>query len=183
MKFIPLELPGAFRVVAEPHGDERGYFATVFEAEDFKAHSLCMCWDQEAQSLNLRRGTIRGLHWQEEPATERKLVRCTRGAVFDVLVDLRPSSPTFLAWEGVVLTGESLDSLYIPEGCAHGYQAMEDSSEVHYLISGRFQAELQRGLRWDDPTLGIAWPMPEQAILSARDASFPLLPNTLRRNP
>lgn len=183
MRFVPLKLAGAFRVEAEPHADERGYFAAVFDAEAFETRGLCTRWGQEAQSLNLRRGTLRGLHWQESPGTETKLVRCIRGAVFDVMVDLRPDSPTFLAWEGAVLTGESLAGLYIPEGCAHGFQAMEDASEVHYLISGRFQAELQRGLRWDDPALGIAWPMPEEVILSPRDASLPTLSDTLRRNP
>lgn len=183
MRFLPLTVAGAFRVEAVPQVDDRGYFVTLFETDAFERQGLCTHWVQEAQSLNLRRGTLRGLHWQEAPESEAKLVRCLRGSVFDVVVDLRSESPTYLAWEGAVLNGESLSGLYIPAGCAHGFQVMEDDSEVHYLLSGRYQSHLQRGLRWNDPALGINWPLPHQAILSARDASLPTLVCTLRRDP
>src|SRR5262249_12099237 len=139
--------------------------------------------EQCSVSWNTRRGTLRGLHWQDPPHAEEKIVRCTRGAIFDVIVDLRRDSPTFGRWCGAELTADNRVSLYIPTGCAHGFQTLEDGCEVFYLVSAPYAPASARGIRWDDPALGIAWPLRPTAI-SPHDAALPRLadhPGTLPR--
>lgn len=174
MRFEPLRLPGAYRIILEPRADDRGFFARRFCAAEFSAHRLAADFVQRSVSFNTRRGTLRGLHFQAAPHGETKLVRCTRGAAFDVLVDIRPDSATFGQWDAETLTADNRMILYIPEGFAHGFQTLEDSTELDYEIFPTYVAEAARGIRWDDPDIGIAWPVPEM-ILSDRDRQLPLL--------
>jgi dTDP-4-dehydrorhamnose 3,5-epimerase len=183
MRLEALTIPGAYRVIPKIQRDSRGHFTRLFDHQVFSGLGLCTVWCQEATSMNLHRGTVRGIHWQCAPEGEAKLVRCARGAIFDVLVDLRPESPMCGQWESVTLLAETQESLYIPEGCAHGFQALEDLSEVHYLISRPFFPDLQAGVRWDDPALSIPWPLRDVAKISARDAALPTIELALRRNP
>lgn len=183
MRLEALTIPGAFRVIPEPHRDPRGHFTRLYDHQAFSALGLCTTWYQEASSMSLHRGTVRGLHWQRFPEAEAKLVRCARGAIFDVLVDLRTESPMYGHWESATLREETQEGLYIPEGCAHGFQALEDHSEVHYLISRPYFPELQAGARWDDPALAISWPMGDAARISAKDAGLPTIQLALRRSP
>ena len=136
------------------------------------AHGLASRLHQVSLSFNPRAGTLRGLHFQEAPHREAKLVRCTRGRVFDVAVDLRPDSPTYRGWAGAELDPENGDAFYVPEGCAHGLLTLADDTEVVYHIAGGYAPAAQRGVRWDDPAFGIAWPMPP-AVINDRDATFP----------
>ena len=174
MKFIATKLKGAWIVEPEPHGDARGFFARTFCAREFEANGLATTFAQCSVSLNRARGTLRGLHLQIAPACEAKLVRCTSGALYDVIVDLRPDSPTFLQHLGVELTARNRRALYIPEMFAHGFQTLEDDTEVFYQISEFYAPELARGLRSDDPKLGIQWPLPI-ATISDKDRNWPLL--------
>jgi dTDP-4-dehydrorhamnose 3,5-epimerase len=172
MRFTPTDLQGLVAVELERFEDERGSFARAFCSHEFGLAGLPTVFPQCNISVNLRRGTLRGLHWQEEPYPEGKLVRCTRGAIWDVAVDLRRESSTFRCWFGVELTAANGCALYIPPGFAHGFQTLEDSSEVFYQMSNTYQPSLARGARWDDPAFGIAWPLPDP-ILSPRDAAYP----------
>ncbi|TFH29982.1 MAG: dTDP-4-dehydrorhamnose 3,5-epimerase [Deltaproteobacteria bacterium] len=174
MIFTELALRGAFLVDIEPREDDRGYFARSFCREEFFRHGLKVEVAQCNISFNRRKGTLRGMHYQIPPKAEAKLVRCTRGAVHDVIVDLRDDSPTFHRWVGVELSGGNSRSLYIPEGFAHGFQTLEDDSEVFYQMFASYSPDHACGVRWDDPALGIEWPLPDP-IVSARDRSFPLL--------
>ncbi len=174
MRFVPAGLDGAFLVEPEPARDPRGFFARSWCADEFAAHGLNPRLAQCSMSHSLRRGTLRGLHFQAAPHREAKLVRCTHGAVHDVIVDLRAGSPTRLAWRAFELTRENRLALYVPEGFAHGFQTLEDDTEVLYQISQPFRPELARGLRWDDPALAVRWPVPDP-ILSERDRTHPLL--------
>ncbi len=171
MKFEPTPLSGAFLVRFEPHGDERGSFARVWCRDEFRARGLNPELAQCSTSFNLCRGTLRGLHYQAEPHAEAKLVRCTRGRVHDVVVDLRPSSSTFRQWYAAELSPDSMNGVYVPEGFAHGFQTLEDASELLYLISVPYRAEAARGVRWNDPAFAIKWPLPPTAM-SERDRSF-----------
>ena len=153
--------------------DDRGYFARSFCEEEFAAHGLPARFPQSNASFNARRGTLRGLHWQEKPHPEGKLVRCVRGAVLDVAVDIRAGSSTRGRWAAAELSAENGDALYIPPGFAHGFQALEDGTELLYMMTERYRDGLARGLRWDDPTLAIAWPIGEPFV-SARDGALPL---------
>jgi dTDP-4-dehydrorhamnose 3,5-epimerase len=173
MIFEPLKLHGAFRVLPERRGDERGHFARTFCAREFAEHGLNPALVQCSTSFNRLRGTLRGLHWQADPRAEDKLVRVTRGAVWDVLVDLRPGSPTRLQWHGETLSAENGAQLFIPRGFAHGFLTLEDDSEVFYQMSEFFAPEAARGARFDDPAFGIAWPLPENPVMSDRDRAFP----------
>ena len=157
----------------EPHRDERGYFARTWCREEFKAHSLNPNLAQCSTSFNRHRGTLRGVHYQIEPHAEAKLVRCTRGAIYDLIVDLRPESETFKRWLAVELSADNLLMLYVPEGFAHGFQTLEDNSEVFYQISEVYHPESSRGIRWDDPAFDFRWPI-EERIMSERDKEFPL---------
>jgi dTDP-4-dehydrorhamnose 3,5-epimerase len=174
VRFTPTPIDGVTIVDLEPILDERGFFARSFCAEEFKAAGLVPTTAQSNVSFNIHRGTVRGLHYQSAPAAEDKLIRCTAGAVFDVAVDLRESSTTYGKWFSIELTAENHRSLYIPAGCAHGVQALADGTELIYMMSTEYEASLARGVRWDDPSIGIAWPI-AAPIVSSRDASLPFL--------
>jgi dTDP-4-dehydrorhamnose 3,5-epimerase len=174
VKFAPTPLGGVFVVELERLEDERGFFARSFCAQEFHAHGLRTDIAQCNVSWNRRRGTLRGLHYQASPHEEAKLVRCTRGAMWDVAVDLRAESPTRHRWHAVELTAENRKALYIPEGIAHGFQTLADDTEVLYLMSTAYHAASSRGVRWNDPRLGISWPLPD-SIVSERDRAFPVL--------
>jgi dTDP-4-dehydrorhamnose 3,5-epimerase len=171
----PTELPGMAVITLEPYVDERGSFTRTFDAAIFAAHGLNPHVVQCNSSSNPRAGTLRGLHHQLAPHAECKLVRCVRGRVYDVAVDLRPDSPTHGRWVGVELRGGDARCVFIPEGCAHGFQTLEDESEVHYQASAAYAPDADRGVRWDDPAFAIRWPDPPggERILSARDRAFP----------
>jgi dTDP-4-dehydrorhamnose 3,5-epimerase len=165
---------GVFVVESQRIEDERGYFARTFAVEEFEERGLAARVVQCSTSFNMSAGTLRGLHYQAAPHGEAKLVRCTRGAIFDVAVDLRASSSTYLRWFGTDLTGDNGRALFVPEGCAHGFQTLADASEVLYQISTPYVPESARGVRWDDPAFAIEWPAPPAAgrIMSRRDAEY-----------
>jgi dTDP-4-dehydrorhamnose 3,5-epimerase len=171
VKLEETALPGAFVVRPEAHEDERGLFARTYDEATFAAAGLRTRFPQHGLSYNRRTGTFRGLHWQEAPHQEAKLVRCTRGRLWDAIVDLRPGSPTRLAWLGFELSAENRLALYVPEGFAHGFVTLADDTEVAYLISAAHAPDAARGARWNDPVFGIAWPC-EPAVISARDAGY-----------
>ena len=172
MKFTETPLRGAFVIEFEVISDERGYFARTFDVGEFINHGLDPAVIQCSTSFNERRGTLRGMHYQADPEGEVKLIRCTRGAIFDVALDLRPRSETYCKWFGVELSAENHRMLYVPEGMAHGFQTLEDGAEVYYQISHHYEPSAARGVRWDDPAFGIEWPFPDP-ILSERDRQFP----------
>jgi dTDP-4-dehydrorhamnose 3,5-epimerase len=172
--FIPTKLEGAWIIEPQPHTDDRGFFARTFCEEEFRARGLVERFVQCNMSYNQRRGTIRGLHYQIASASEVKLVRCTAGALLDVIVDLRPTSPTYLQSDSVELAAGNRLALYVPESFAHGFQTLEDSTEVHYQMSAFYAPKLGRGLRYDDPKLGLNWPLSVSSI-SAQDLSWPFL--------
>jgi dTDP-4-dehydrorhamnose 3,5-epimerase len=173
MVFHETVLKGAFLIDLERHEDERGFFARTFCVDEFQARGLNARLMQCSVSFNERRGTLRGLHWQTEPHAEAKLVRVTRGAIFDVIVDLRSGSPTFKQHFVAELTADNHRTLYVPEGCAHGFQTLEDTTEVFYQMSAVYAPPLARGVRWDDPAFGIQWPDVPHRILNERDATYP----------
>jgi dTDP-4-dehydrorhamnose 3,5-epimerase len=173
MKFIPTPIHGAYVVELEPRSDERGMFARSFCRKEFEAQGLPTDFVQENVSFCVKRGTIRGLHWQAEPHGEAKFFRCTRGRVFEAIVDMRPESPTKGQWFGVELDAESRRRFFVPAGCANGYQSLEDGSEVTYAVSALYHPESERGVRWDDPSFNIAWPIRDNIILSPKDAAWP----------
>jgi dTDP-4-dehydrorhamnose 3,5-epimerase len=156
----------------EPFFDERGFFARTWCRRELAEQGLCVEIAQESISSNRKKGTLRGLHFQTPPHDEVKIVRCIRGAVFDVIVDLRPRSATYLRWQGFELTGENHRALYVPNGCAHGFQTLMDGTEVHYQISSFHAPEAAAGYRFDDPAFAIAWPLPV-AVISERDLRWP----------
>jgi dTDP-4-dehydrorhamnose 3,5-epimerase len=170
--FAPTALSGAVVVELERREDERGFFARSFCRREFEAQGLDPCVAQCNVSFNRRRATLRGLHWQAAPHGEVKLVRVTRGALWDVIVDLRAGSPTFTRWFGVELTADNRRALYIPTGFAHGFQTLVDDVEVFYQMSAFYVPDAQRGARWDDPAFGIEWPL-RPPFLCDRDASYP----------
>jgi dTDP-4-dehydrorhamnose 3,5-epimerase len=174
MIFSPTQLPGAFVLDVERREDARGFFARSFCTRELQAHGLTLPVVQGNVAFTRRRGTVRGLHYQAPPAAETKLVRCTQGAVLDVIVDLRPDSPTWLQHLSVELTARNQRALFVPPLFAHGYQTLTDDVEVTYLVSEFFTPETERGARYDDPALGIRWPLPVAAI-SEKDAAWPLL--------
>lgn len=173
MRFRPAGLAGSWLVDLERFEDDRGFFARVWDEAVFAEHGLPVRNLQTNVSFNVHRGTTRGMHWQVPPYGELKFLRCTRGSVFDVAVDLRPDSPTYRQWQGHVIDAASHLMVYVPEYCAHGYQALEDESEVSYQVSHPYVPGAERGLRWDDPTLGIAWPITEGVIMSDKDRAWP----------
>lgn len=174
MRFIELTLKGAYLVEVQPDVDSRGLFARTFCAQEFRDLRLVEVFVQCNTSWNAQAGTIRGLHYQLPPSSEVKLVRCTAGAIWDVIVDLREDSPTYLQHVGMELTAINRRALYIPGTFAHGFQSLEDRTEVFYQMSEYYAPELARGLRYDDPTLGIHWPL-ATASLSDRDRTWDLL--------
>ena len=172
MRFEPTAIPGCVVVHPERFADARGHFARTWDGALFARHGLNSAVAQCSVSYNARKGTLRGMHYQAPPHAEAKLVRCTRGALYDVCLDLRPDSPAYRAWVGVELTPENGRALYLPEGCAHGFLTREDATEVFYMISAPYVPEAGRGVRWDDPAFGIAWPG-EVAVIHERDAAYP----------
>jgi dTDP-4-dehydrorhamnose 3,5-epimerase len=174
MRFIATKLEGACIVEPEPHQDNRGLFARTFCAHEFRNQGLAETFVQCNTSWNAHKGTVRGLHYQLSPSCEAKLVRCTAGGVWDVIVDLRPESPTYLQHVGVELSARNRRALYIPEMFAHGFQTLEDGTEVFYQMSEFYTPESARGLRHDDPKLGIRWPLPVTSI-SEKDEKWALL--------
>lgn len=179
MRFTALDLKGSYLIKPEPVSDERGHFARMFCEEEFAAHGLERRFVQRSISFNHRRGTLRGLHFQQAPHGETKIVRCTAGAVFDVLVDLRPGSPTFGKSVTCELSAANLAMLYIPEGFAHGFLTLTDNAEVYYEISQAFVPEAASGIAYDDPDIGIAWPL-APVVISARDRALPRLADAKR---
>jgi dTDP-4-dehydrorhamnose 3,5-epimerase len=174
MIFNETALKGAFVLELEPRRDDRGFFARTFCEREFAAHGLNTTVAQANLSFNFARGSVRGLHFQYPPAAEAKLVRCTRGALLDVIVDLRPESPTYLQHLSVELSAENRRSLYIPERFAHGYQSLEDDTETMYQVGQFYTPESEGGLAFDDPRLAIDWPLPI-SNLSPRDQRWPRL--------
>jgi dTDP-4-dehydrorhamnose 3,5-epimerase len=174
MIFTASPLSEAYVIDLERRIDERGFFARSYCAEEFAAQGLGPELRQCSVSYNSRKGTLRGLHYQDAPHEEHKLVRCTAGAIFDVIVDIRAASPTYRRWFGVELSAENRRALFIPPGFAHGFLSLTDSAEVYYMISVAHAPEFSRGLRWNDPALAIAWPF-EPTTISARDAAYPSL--------
>lgn len=172
MKFHPTPLEGACIIELDRLEDERGFFARSFCEREFAAHGLNPRVVQGNVSYNRLKGMLRGLHYQAEPHPEAKSVRCTRGAIWDVIVDLRPGSATFKRWHGVELSADNRRALYVPEGFAHGFQTLSDDSEVLYLMSEFYRPEAARGVRWDDPAFGITWPIADP-LLSERDRGLP----------
>jgi len=172
MNFLETKLKGAFIIEMMRLEDERGYFARSFCQDEFQQEGLNPCVAQCNVSFNLHKGTIRGMHYQDYPYWEVKLVRCTRGMIFDVIIDLRPDSPTYLEWTGVKLSPENYRLIYIPEGFAHGFQTIEDNTEVIYQMSECYHPECSKGVKWDDPTFDIDWPISD-VIVSEKDTNFP----------
>jgi len=173
MIFKETRLQGAFLIELEKREDERGFFARVCCQDEFAAHGLRSHFVQCNTAYSKTRGTLRGLHYQVPPHEEAKLIHCTMGAIYDVLLDLRPASPTYKEWLAVELTSRNGRLVYVPEGCAHGYQTLEDHTQVLYPVSAAYCAEAERGVRWDDPVFGIEWPPVERRVLSPKDASWP----------
>jgi dTDP-4-dehydrorhamnose 3,5-epimerase len=172
VRFVPTTLAGAYVIEQERHADERGFFARTWCAQEFREHGLEPSLAQCSVSFNHRRGTLRGLHYQVPPFAEAKLVRCTRGALYDVAVDLRPDSPSFRRWVGVELTEDDGRALYIPRGLAHGFYALADGTEVFYQISTPYEPAAARGVRWNDPFHGVEWPGPVE-VIAPRDRDYP----------
>lgn len=182
MNFRPLAVEGVFLIEPERHPDERGFFARTFCREEFEARGLETAIAQCSLSFNHRRGTLRGLHFQAATHEEVKLVRCTRGAIFDALVDLRPGSPTYLRHATVALTAESRAEVYLPRGVAHGFQTLADETEVCYQISTPYAPAEARGYRYDDPAFGIPWPEPV-TVISEKDLRLPYFREEIGRAP
>lgn len=172
MIFSETVLKGAYLLEPEPAVDQRGSFARVFCREWFSEHGLKGEFLQNSISENIKRGTLRGMHYQDKPAAEVKLVQCVRGALFDVIIDLRPGSETYCKWYGVELSAGNRRLLYVPEGFAHGFQTLLDDTAVYYMISEAYAPEYARGVRWNDPAFGIKWPLSE-SVISEKDMLLP----------
>lgn len=172
MRFLPTDLAGAVLIELEKRSDARGFFARTFCEEAFARAGLETRYVQANASGNPRAGTLRGLHYQVAPHEEVKVIRCTRGAIFDVILDLRPGSPTYRRWQGFELRAEAGTMLYVPQGFAHGYQTLADDTEVAYQVSRPYAPGAEQGIRHDDPAFAIAWPLPVAAI-SEKDAAWP----------
>jgi dTDP-4-dehydrorhamnose 3,5-epimerase len=173
IRVVDLPLAGTYRLEPRVSHDERGAFVQLWSVSLLADYGLASDWTYTAFARNALRGTLRGLHYQIAPYAERKLVTCVHGSVWDVLLDLRSGSPTYGRWHGETLSGKSLETLYIPEGVAHGYISLEDDSVVGYHISAEYSPEAASGVRWDDPAFAIDWPL-TPLVMSQRDRSFPL---------
>jgi dTDP-4-dehydrorhamnose 3,5-epimerase len=171
--FVPRKITGAYVIEPDKIEDPRGFLARVFCKKEFEAHGLNPEMVQCNISFTLQKGTLRGMHYQTAPRQEAKLVRCSRGSIYDVLLDLRPQSPTFRQWEAITLTAENCRMAYIPAGVAHGFQTLIDATEVFYQMSEFYAGSCAQGVRWDDPAFAIDWPI-ENPVLSDRDRSQPL---------
>jgi dTDP-4-dehydrorhamnose 3,5-epimerase len=174
MLFEDLRLAGAFRISLQKVEDERGFFARSWCHDEFTAHGLNASLAQSNISFNKVKGTLRGMHFQAAPHAEAKLMRCTYGSIYDVMVDMRPESPTYLQWFGAELTQDNREMLYVPEGFAHGFQTLTDNTEVTYHVTEFYTPGAEGGVRYNDPAIGIAWPLPVD-VISAKDANWPLL--------
>jgi len=174
VKFTETKLKGAYVIEVEPLADERGFFARSWCQKEFAQRGLTPNLVQCNISFNHKKGTLRGMHYQAKPYEEAKLVRCTMGTIYDVIIDLRPDSPTFKQWVAVELTAENRKMLYIPEGMAHGFQTLVDNTEVFYQMSEFYYPDSARGIRWNDPVFGIEWKKQQNSIISDKDLSYPL---------
>jgi dTDP-4-dehydrorhamnose 3,5-epimerase len=177
MQFRPTAIAGVVEVLVDWQRDARGAFGRTFCQDEFGAHGLMTRVAQSSLSSNLRRGTLRGIHLQAKPHAEAKLVQCVAGRIYDVAVDLRPGSPTYGRYHAVELAAGDGRMLYVPEGCGHGFQTLLDESAVFYQISTPYAPDAQAGVRWNDPAIGVPWPLPREAIVSARDDALPMLPD------
>jgi dTDP-4-dehydrorhamnose 3,5-epimerase len=173
MIFQETALPGAFVIELEPKIDERGFFTRIWCEQEFAAHGLNTRLVQASLSYTKRQGTLRGLHYQVAPYEEAKLVRCSRGSIYDVIIDLRPASLTYLRWISVTLTAQNQKMLYVPEGFAHGFQTLEDETEVSYHMTQFHERRAERGIRWDDPAFGIRWPDVDGRVIAQKDQNWP----------
>jgi dTDP-4-dehydrorhamnose 3,5-epimerase len=173
MIFKATAINGAFIINIEKIGDERGFFGRAFCRREFEDHGIDFQIQQANIGFSRSRGTLRGLHYQVPPHGEAKLVRCTAGAIYDVILDLRPASSTFKQWMGVELTAKSHTMLYVPEGCAHGYLTLADGTEICYLVSQYYHQAAERGIRWNDPAFKIEWPIIESLVISDKDQNWP----------
>jgi dTDP-4-dehydrorhamnose 3,5-epimerase len=176
MQFTETPIAGAYIVSLEPRRDDRGFFARAYAADEMAAAGIPMTISQSNLSVTHRRGTVRGMHFQVDPSPEAKLVRCPRGAMYDVVADVREDSPTYGSWFGVELTEDNHEALYLPRGCAHGFQTLVDETVMYYDASAPYTPEAVRGARYDDPVLDIRWPLPV-AVISEQDTSWPSLPD------
>jgi dTDP-4-dehydrorhamnose 3,5-epimerase len=174
MEIRPLKLAGSFEILLEPRHDERGYFMRVYDSELFRAGGLTTAWVQENQAFSCRQGVVRGLHFQNPPFSETKLVRAVRGAVWDAFVDLRRDSESYGQWDALEISSQNQNALYLPRGFAHGYCTLSDESWVLYKVDSRYTPGAEGGIRWNDPDLAIPWPV-EHPLTSAKDARWPLL--------
>ena len=175
MKFIETKLKGAFIIEPRLISDDRGFFSRSFCQKEFLEHGLNPAFVQNNISSSKRKGTLRGLHYQEYPNEEAKLIRCTAGSIYDVIVDVRPTSPDFKCWLGILLSAANHRMLYCPEGFAHGYLTLEDNTEVSYQVSAFYAPASERIIRWDDPAIAIDWPI-KPVVFSSKDSTAPLLP-------
>lgn len=173
MRFIETCIPGAMVIDPSPHADDRGRFLRAWCAREFSTHGLDFIPVQANMGYSKTKGTTRGMHFQVAPAVEAKLVRCTRGSMFDVVLDLRPESPTYRRWYGVELSAENSRMLFVPENCGHGYQTLEDDTEMHYMTSAFYTPGAAQGARFDDPAFAIQWPL-AATVVSDQDRSWPL---------
>jgi len=172
MRFTKGSIAGAYIIDLQVHGDTRGFFARTFCSDAFAEHGLATSMVQMNMSYSAQKGTLRGLHYQVAPHDEAKLIRCTRGAVYDVVADVRPDSPTFLQWMGVHLSASNRRMVYVPEGCAHGFLTLSDNAEVFYPVSAAYAPDAERGLRYNDPAFDITWPAPVR-LVSEKDQAWP----------
>lgn len=173
MKFTKTPIDGAFLVDICRVEDRRGFFARAWSADEFTAIGLPAAINDVNLSLNSRKGTIRGMHYQLPPHAEAKFVRCVSGALYDVIIDLRPDSPTFLKWAGFEIDAATCQAVFVPAGCAHGMQALADDTGMLYMTTGKYHPESERGIRWDDPFFSIIWPVMDDPVLSDKDLSWP----------
>jgi dTDP-4-dehydrorhamnose 3,5-epimerase len=171
VQFQALPLAGSYVLELEPHADERGFFARTFDEAEFASHGLATRFPQSNLSRNKRAGTLRGMHYAVAPSEESKVIRCTSGGIYDVIVDLRSDSPSYTHWVHVELTAENGLALYVPVGFAHGFLTTADDTDVHYQMGDVFKPETARGFRWNDPTFGIRWPA-QPAVIAPRDATY-----------
>jgi len=174
MRFADAKVIGAKVIDPTPHSDDRGRFMRAWCTKEFAEHDIQFLPVQANMGFSRHKGTIRGMHFQEAPALEAKLVRCTRGSIFDVVLDLRPRSSSYGRWYGVILSAENGRMLYVPEGCAHGYQTLDEDSEMYYMTSAFYTPCAARGVRFDDPLFQIKWPLAATAV-SEQDRNWPLL--------
>jgi dTDP-4-dehydrorhamnose 3,5-epimerase len=171
--FKETKIKGAFVIEPEKFEDQRGFFARSFSRTEFAEHGLRAEFVEAGISFNVRKHTVRGMHFQSAPNAQAKLARCTRGAIYDAMIDLRPESPTYKQWFAQELTAQNRLMLYIPEGCAHGFQTLEDDSELFYQMSAGYAPSSERGVRWNDPVFGISWPVTDGVIINERDRTYP----------